>query len=300
MRTRFHLAIVALVATIYPSVAHAVTAGAGLTISNGSLSTLSSATNFLATSSAVSCSSSTGKLLLETTANTLGYCNGSTAYHTALGDTSGNATSLNTGAGTDGSRGVTLNDNTSNPAGLSSNTTMVHSMGGNLYVYGQTGPATTSPGMPVLPIIKTGSSGTQPISTAATTSMTDVTNLSFTIKASTKYLIDGSLYVDASAGTADPTLTFLLGATTNAAVYVQVICQMTTAATAVQTFHVVTSGSTSQNCAIGAAQSLNITFHGFVLGPSTGNTTLKLQAAPAGAGTLTIDKYPVMRVVEFQ
>jgi len=77
--------------------AHALIAGSGTTDNNGLISTNSNSTNFLASDSSVACSSSAGKLIIDTTAETLAWCasTGSTIKQAALGDDSGKATSIN-------------------------------------------------------------------------------------------------------------------------------------------------------------------------------------------------------------
>lgn len=86
--------LIAATLILLPSkLSFAIVGSGGISSSNGTLSVDSSQTGFLANSSSVTCSSSTGKLIVETDGNTLGWCNGSTAYRTALGDTSGKALS---------------------------------------------------------------------------------------------------------------------------------------------------------------------------------------------------------------
>lgn len=72
-----------------------LTDGAGLLLSTDTLSTASTEANFLANAASVTCSSSPGKLIVDTTAETLAYCDGavgSTQKWAALGNDSGEST----------------------------------------------------------------------------------------------------------------------------------------------------------------------------------------------------------------
>ena len=294
MLRRFLIVSLCLIASVRSS--QAVTNGSGIAATDGAISTDSNTSGFLANSSSVSCSGSpTGKLIVDTTAGTLAWCNGSTVKQSAAGDDDGDALSLDTGAGTDGSRGIIFNDNTTSPASLSANTTMLHTIGGNLFVYGQAGLATTSPGIPVLPQVKVVTADVTPITTVQ-----DITGLTgYTIKASRKYVIEGSMTIVASAGTADPSvvLTFT-GTTTNSVLSVLVSCVLQTNA-ATSGYRITSSGSAG-NCIIGAAQTLNVHIFGFIQGASTNDLTLAVRAAAAGAGNLTVEEGALVRISEFQ
>ena len=72
-----------------------LTDGAGILLSTDTLSTASTEANFLANAASVTCSSSPGKLIVDTTAETLAYCDGavgSTQKWAALGNDSGEST----------------------------------------------------------------------------------------------------------------------------------------------------------------------------------------------------------------
>lgn len=73
--------------------AHALVAGDGVALSSGTVSTASNSANFLANASSLTCSSSAGKLIVDSTADTLSWCSsgGSTVKHAALGNDSGDA-----------------------------------------------------------------------------------------------------------------------------------------------------------------------------------------------------------------
>lgn len=286
----------ALVALLFPAVAHAVAAGSGIAVNNGAVSTKSDTSSFLAQSSLLSCSGSpTGKIIVDTSAGTLAWCNGSTIKQSALGDDDGDALSLDTGAGSDGSRGIIFSDNVTSPAAPAANTTMLHTVGGNLFVYGQTGPATTSPGIPVLPQVKVVAADVTNIQTSAT----NITGLTgYTLKAGRKYVIEGSMTIVASAGTADPSVSFnFTGTTTGYAISVVVSCVLQTNA-ATSGYRITTAGSS--NCIIGAAQTLNVHIFGFLQGATSNDLTLDLRASAAGAGTLTVEDGALVRISEFQ
>lgn len=69
----------------------AIKGGSGIAISNGSVSTKSGTTDFLENGTSLSCSSSTGKLIVDTSNGTLAWCNGSTTYQSAFGNDAGAA-----------------------------------------------------------------------------------------------------------------------------------------------------------------------------------------------------------------
>ena len=82
-----------LFALVVAQPALAFKSGSGVTVLNGSLSTSSNSTDFLTNGGSLSCSSSTGKLIVDTTGGTLAWCNASTVYQSALGDDNGKALS---------------------------------------------------------------------------------------------------------------------------------------------------------------------------------------------------------------
>lgn len=85
-----------LVCLINSKNANALTAGNGLDISNGSIDVNSSKTSFLSSDTSLSCSSSLGKLIIDTSAGTLAWCDGSGAHQSAFGDDDGKALSGDT------------------------------------------------------------------------------------------------------------------------------------------------------------------------------------------------------------
>jgi len=139
-------------------------------------------------------------------------------------------------------------------------------------------------------------SGSDWTSTSATVS--DVTGLTgFTLLQSRNYMVDGMIAVNNSSATGDPKFTVVLGATTGAIVNVSVECiqdgsasdsgRITSSAAEV----VMTTGATGTwACQIG----------GYVKGPSTGDTTFKLQSGlNAASGTNTIYIGSVLRLTPF-
>lgn len=78
---------------LLPSQVYAVASGTGVTIVNGSFSVDSTKNNFLGNSSSLSCTASTGNVIVDTTASTLSWCSSGVTYQSALGDDSGNAKS---------------------------------------------------------------------------------------------------------------------------------------------------------------------------------------------------------------
>lgn len=75
----------------------ALVAGAGLALSTNTLSTDSTEANFLGNAASLTCSASAGKLIVDSTTDTLSYCSsgGSTVKYAALGNDSGQATLIN-------------------------------------------------------------------------------------------------------------------------------------------------------------------------------------------------------------
>lgn len=259
------------------------------------IATASDETNFLANSASLTCSSSTGKLIVDTTGPTLAFCNASTAYNIAIGnDSDGSAKGLNTGGGSDGSRGITLTDNSSsNPGVGSSGETVIHTKTGIGYVLPYH--AAAGPGYQIQASqVALGSNSTQSI---ASTTLTDLTSISFTVKSGKKYWLQGSLSAAASASSADPTFAVKLSVTTGSPVIaVRGTCSLQTN-TATSSF-LLTTSDTADDCIIGAAQNVVVMFDGYIYAGA--DATLTVRGAPAGTGTLTIDAYPLFRLTEFQ
>lgn len=259
------------------------------------IATQSDETNFLANSASVTCSSSTGRLIVDTTASTLAYCNGSTAKNTAIGnDSDGSAVALNTGAGTDGSRGITFTDNSSsNPGVGSSGETVIHTKTGIGYVLPYH--AAAGPGYQIQASqVALGSNSTQAI---ASTTLTDLTSITFKVKSGKKYWLQGSLSASASVATADPTFSVNLSVTTGSPVFaIRGLCNLQTS-TATSSF-VLTANNTGGTCTIGSAQDVVVMFDGYIYAGADADLTVR--GAPAGTGTLTVAAYPLFRLTEFQ
>lgn len=101
------------------SVAYALQAGSGVSVNNGILITSSSTANFISNAASLSCSSSAGKLIIDSTADTLSYCSsgGSTVKYAALGNDSGESTAA--GANSVDMPGDTTGNYVSNITGTS-------------------------------------------------------------------------------------------------------------------------------------------------------------------------------------
>lgn len=259
-----------------------LTADAGVALSTNSLTTASDEQNFLA-SGALTCGASTnGKMQVHTTP--LQYCDNAatpTLQYAAYANSTGQATALNTGAGSDGSRGITFTDNTSNPSAPSSGETILHSKASLLYSLADDD---TSPGgflVPTQSFVRTSNY------TNATTSLTDVFGSSANLANAGGYIISGHFQYSTSAATTDFGLAFDLSAATSAVISVSAVCQDSTANNA--DFGVATADATAVTIAdaAGAVTDGSCIVNGYIKnGTSTG--TLTIRAKAIGAGTLTI------------
>lgn len=134
--------------------------------------------------------------------------------------------------------------------------------------------------------------------TNATTTVSDVTGLTgYTVLQDKWYMIDGTLSVNLSAATGDPKFTVVLGTTTGAQLNVSVYC-VPADGSATDSGRITTSG-TEVTMTTAATGIFACTIGGWIEGPSSGNTTFKLQSAPAGTGTNTIHIGSVMRLTPF-
>lgn len=274
--------------------ASAVKDGAGITISNGVVATQSDETGFLASGN-MTCTSAMGKIIVDTTAGTLAWCNDSTLKQSAFGDDSGNATALNTGDGADGSRGITLKDNVSTPVPTpAAGYTVLHTKGGTLYQLVNGG---TAPGGRVAPEVKVMTAATSAIATKS-----DITGLTgFTIVAGATYQIDASIQVALSAATADPRVYLVLdsatgcaGRLTGAFSYVGTATSMSSDTTTTLNTDYVEGTTSNTN-----PQLINLS--GTIRGCSS-TTSAKLQIAPATLTTtnVTVQSDGWMRVTQVQ
>lgn len=218
---------------------------------------------------------------------------GSTLSATSTGTIT--ATGINSGAGTDGSRIITMPDNVSaTPTPPSAGNTNIHSRSEVLYV--QPNHAGAVWGYQVQASqVELGKNSTQAISS---TTLASLENIQFNLKANKKYWLQGSLSATASAATADPTYAITISAGTKT-IAVRVTCAMVDG-TAAYTSVVITADNTGSTCLIaGAGTTGGVTamFDGYVT--TTSDATLDIKAAPAGTGSLTIAAYPLFRVTEF-
>lgn len=289
------LATASIVALMCAKGALATQDGAGVAVLDGTVSTQSNETNFLTSDPEITCSSSMGRMLVDTTAGTLSWCNTSTKKWAALGnDSDGSAVALNTGAGTDGSRGITFTDNSSGTPGVgASGETVIHTKTGVGYVLPYH--AVNGPGYQIQASqVALGSNSTQLINTTA---LADLTNISFTVKSGKKYWLQGSLSAVASVATADPKFAVKLSVTTGSPVIaVRGSCSLATN-TATSSF-LLTASDTSDDCIIGTGQTVVVIFDGYIFAGA--DATLTVRGAPSGTGDLTIDAYPLFRLTEFQ
>lgn len=219
-------------------------------------------------------------------------------------------------AATDGSNGITFTNNVSATPAPPASGTIVHTMATtvpaatgtpipfvNMYTLRSGG---TSPGLAMMPIVIPGRTTTQsiPFSTSIAVSLTSVLGWdSIPLRKGRRYYVDGSLSLDASSGTADPTVSIVLSSTTGAVIAIRLLCGLD-AATAVSSIELTTSAETTKNCAIGAAQNnMNMIFSGFIQAATDADSTFAFKLAPSAAGTsntLTVHASPVIRVMEFQ
>lgn len=90
----FKLILLIMATPLIAGESFALNGGAGISASNGTVTTNSTSTNFISNSASLSCSSSAGKLIVDSTADTLSYCSsgGSTVKYAALGNDSGEST----------------------------------------------------------------------------------------------------------------------------------------------------------------------------------------------------------------
>lgn len=290
MKLLLAIAVAALGLMLGAATAHADRAGAGISLSNGTIATSSNTTDFLANAASLSCSSATGKTIVDTTSGTLAWCNSSTMKEAAFGDDSGNALSLNTGAGSDGSRGITLTDNVSTPVPTPTvGATILHSQGGALYTLVSGG---TAPGIRVGPILKVATS----TENNATTTYASITALSsFVLRAGGTFVVTGLVKTSITAATADPSFR-LYTADSTAGCTVQANAQFRYdgASTALaDTSAANFSGDLAST--VGTTNAMVTTIYAVVTG-CTGAVTVDLQFKAAGAGTVTIGVGSFMRV----
>jgi hypothetical protein len=131
----------------------------------------------------------------------------------------GVATSLSTGNGTNGSRGITLYDNTTDPSSPSASSTFLHSMGG--FLYGMT-PSDNTPGG-YLPPTQFKRVSTQQDFTSNT--IAAITALSgFKMAASGKYMISGRIMFQTSATATDSRWGWDVSATTSSSGDITLLC----------------------------------------------------------------------------
>lgn len=276
--------------------AGAVKDGAGITISNGVVATQSDEANFLASSSNLSCSSSTGMMLVDTTAGTLSWCNSSATKQAAFGNDSGQAAALNTGDGSDGSRGITLKDNVSTPVPTpAAGYTVLHTKDGTLYQLVNGG---TAPGGRVAPEVKVMTSATSALSAKS-----DITGLTgFTIVAGATYLIDASIQVALSSAAADPQVYLVLDTTTGCSARLTGAFSFVGSGTSMssQTTTTLNTGYIEGTTGSAANNQL-INMSGTIRGCST-TTSAKLQIAPQTLTTtnVTVQSDGWMRVTQVQ
>jgi hypothetical protein len=141
-----------------------------------------------------------------------------------------------------------------------------------------------------------GSNSTQALSS---TTLTNLTSISFDLKANKKYWIQGSLSATPSAATADPQ--FAVNFSTTAGTPIIAIrgsCTFNAGTSAITSF-VLTANNTAGICTISTANDITAILDGYV-SPGTSDATLTVRASPNGTGTLTIAAYPLFRVTEFQ
>jgi hypothetical protein len=206
---------------------------------------------------------------------------------TSIGATSpGNATSLDTGDGTDGARGIRFKDNTSNPSAPSSGYSSLFFKSAIPYVVQGTGPAT--PGTTVENYerkIVASDDG------EASTTLTDTTSLSsFTMLNAANYRVTGMLIYDASGSTADLKLGVVLSNTTSSVIKIGVICNGGDGGVGSANGSTITAsgGSGVQVANISAATTNGVCLVDGYVKFGTADGTFKLQHAANGTGTSTI------------
>jgi len=206
----------------------------------------------------------------------------------------GTATSLATGAGTNGSRGITLNDNTSNPSSPSSGSTFLHSVGG--FLYGMT-PSDSTPGGFLPPTqVKIQTASTQ---TTTSSTPTNVTALSgFTMAASGKYIVKGRLIYSTATTAADLMLALNINtSTTGYQMSVTVFCQDGTAS---YETNVLTTEDTAITNDSAAATSWFCTLDGYILNGSNASGTVDLKFGSANnTGIVTMHQHSYMSLTRF-
>lgn len=286
--------ISAIVLFALASNVHAVTSGAGTSILNGSVATDSNTKDFLYSSASdASCTGTpapTGKLVIDTTDTILQWCSGNVIKYVATGNTTGSAVALNTGAGTDGSRGITFTDNVSTPVPTpTAGATVLHSQGGTLYTLVSGG---TAPGIRVSPILKVATS-TQDNST---TTYTNVTALSsFALRAGGTYVVTGAVRTSISAATADPAFRLNTADATTGCTF-QANAQFRydgVSTTLADTSATAFGGDLAST--VGTTNPMVTVIYAVISG-CTGAVTFDLQFKAAGTGTVTIGVGSFMRV----
>lgn len=276
--------------------ASAVKDGAGITISNGVVATQSNEAGFLYSDTSLTCSSSMGKIIVDTTTGTLAWCNDSTLKQSAFGnDADGSAVALNTGDGADGSRGITLKDNVSTPVPTpAAGYTVLHTKGGTLYQLVNGG---TAPGGRVAPEVKVMTAATSAIATKS-----DITGLTgFTIVAGATYQIDASIQVALSAATADPRVYLVLDSATGCAGRLTGAFSYVGTATSMSSDTTTTLNTGYVEGTTGNTNTQLINLSGTIRGCSS-TTLAKLQIAPATLTTtnVTVQSDGWMRVTQVQ